>query len=727
MDSFTDKETQLQQQLKKVCNKKGRELNLTRSSEIFNKLGLLYKTKSPDKISLIQSAALLNAAIIRQPDNQKFQDDLYDLCLHVLNCANAEQNVANLVEVAKHVKSQIEEMRENARIRLGALEKIPENLGTDKQVQMEHAYILQVKSLLLSLSSDYKRIMALISRKCIQMMGTPPCKYALVGLGSLARNEITPYSDFEHILLLQNLLQQPSSNDISDIKEYFRWYSVLFHFIVINLQESIVPNVSIRCLNDTLTPGGDWFWDSYTPQGISFDSLKPLASKVPLGRTQKTPNKPWTTELIKPVDEMVKYLEVDEDLKNGYKLGDMLTSTCFIEGDELVYDGFCQKRKETLKENPTNISNIKATLEEDLENLDVGVNFYLFRTSSNINIKRVIYRSITLFMSALGRLHDVDVKSSFEIIDEFHLRHVINDHSAQRLSHSVAVACHMRLFHYMSRNKQDDTIHKDTTVAYDGKDKLEELTKSVSKRCLIKCLATAFILQDMLRRNSGISKFNEFLNALDFTAHMRYFTYFVMFQEGALYGDLYLAKQTTLKEDDYDGYHHLSYMYANIKQFDKSFALNSQIKEQISVESKFDNLRAALSLDDARCWIGLQKWEETLHETDGLLRTNLHPDLRFSCLFYNGICKMMLGRYHGALSAYRDLEKVSHSKLWDNAEFLAAKMFGMSQCLIGALRVRQGVHMAREGLNLAAENDLSDVIKQFSSFLAEYSPLLVYV
>ena len=33
-------------------------------------------------------------------------------------------------------------------------------------------------------------------------MGKPPCEYTIAGIGSLAREEITAYSDFEHIILL---------------------------------------------------------------------------------------------------------------------------------------------------------------------------------------------------------------------------------------------------------------------------------------------------------------------------------------------------------------------------------------------------------------------------------------------------------------------------------------------------------------------------------------------
>ena len=87
MGSFEKIEAELTEQLKQSCDSNGRERNRQESAMILNEFGLLYKTKSPDKISLIQSASLFNAAIVRQPLKQKFQDDLHQLCEHVLHCA----------------------------------------------------------------------------------------------------------------------------------------------------------------------------------------------------------------------------------------------------------------------------------------------------------------------------------------------------------------------------------------------------------------------------------------------------------------------------------------------------------------------------------------------------------------------------------------------------------------------------------------------------------------
>jgi len=133
-------------------------------------------------------------------------------------------------------------------------------------------------------------------------MGKPPCEFAVAGMGSLARNEITPYLNFEHIIILCKL------SNYEPHLEYFRWFSVIFHVIVLNMKETIIPSLNITSLNDENSILGNWYFDAITPRGVSFDEMMPHACKFPLGRTQHTKNKPFQTELIKPVSEMIKYL-----------------------------------------------------------------------------------------------------------------------------------------------------------------------------------------------------------------------------------------------------------------------------------------------------------------------------------------------------------------------------------------------------------------------------------
>ena len=43
------------------------------------------------------------------------------------------------------------------------------------------------------------------------------------------------------------------------------------------------------------------------------------------------------------MDEMAKYLEVDEDLKNGYKTWWYINKLCFVEDDKVTYQEIVQK------------------------------------------------------------------------------------------------------------------------------------------------------------------------------------------------------------------------------------------------------------------------------------------------------------------------------------------------------------------------------------------------
>ena len=109
-----NQEIRLARQLKaNYCDDSGKETQPQKAAEIFHKIGLLYKKKSPDKIALIKSAGLLNAAVIRNPSNvSQIKSDLYELCQHILQNANAKQHNADLIEKAQTVKIEINEMRE---------------------------------------------------------------------------------------------------------------------------------------------------------------------------------------------------------------------------------------------------------------------------------------------------------------------------------------------------------------------------------------------------------------------------------------------------------------------------------------------------------------------------------------------------------------------------------------------------------------------------------------
>ena len=451
-DRPTAEENKLASQLKSMCDDNGKETSL-QSSAVLHKLAHVYSKRNPNKINLIQCGALYNAATARLTQNkEEIENQLTEFCKKILKQANTKQPDKDLVSAAKIIKRKVIKLRLFVQNQLNLISnniKTFESLDRDK--------INQIRNLQDKITTNYIKIMADLSDYCQEVLGKAPCKFTVVGMGSLSRKEVTPYSDFEHIIFLEGVQEKSSYNEIL---EYFRWYSVIFHVIIINLRETILPSVSIYCLNNKDSELGDWFYDAFTTRGISFDGMMPHACKFPLGRQEFTKDKPWKTELIKPVSEMLKYLTKEEDLKNGYYVKDILTKVCFVYGEKSIFHNFESQMYKMLEEDDeqSRMNEIKRQILEDLEKFSTRSTLPQIISSKEFNLKKVIYRSTTLFISALGRLYNVRASSSFEIIEHLAEKHEISENARHNLMYAVALACEIRLRWYMQCRSQNDSI-----------------------------------------------------------------------------------------------------------------------------------------------------------------------------------------------------------------------------------------------------------------------------
>ena len=494
-----EQETILAQQMKDTCcDESGKETDPEKTGEILHQIGLIYRRRSPDKISLIKSAGLLNAAIVRNPSNvSQIRFDLSELCRHILQTANAKKQNVDLIEKSKQVKTAIQKLRNKVKVFLETtVPKIPTNFETEILEQLKLHKTNAIQNINKSVAYKYKQIMMKLSQFCEDILGKPPCEYAIVGMGSLAREEITPYSDFEHIILLFN------DENYKSYLEYFKWLSVIFHIVVLNLQETIVPSLNIVSLNDKESTLGDWFYDDVTPRGISFDGMMPHACKFPLGRQQHTENKPFTTELIKPVSEMLEYLSSDANLKNGYHLADILTKTCFIFGNENIFKQFVegtQKYRDTKSQTDT-INDIKKQVKEDLNKFSTRFRLSSLKLQHTINIKQLVYRSTTIFISALARKHNISANSCFDIIDKMAGNNYITQNTAEKLKFAIAIACEVRLRVYMGKKSQCDNA---IDLKQDG---IEKFLDIVGVACTINYFQIAYCLQCEVAKQLNFTK-----------------------------------------------------------------------------------------------------------------------------------------------------------------------------------------------------------------------------
>ena len=492
--------------LKDLCNDKGIEIDLVASSEIIHKLGLLYSQRSFNKISLIQSVGLLNSAIARNPKNMSIiKRDLSQVCRFILEQAKAQNSTADLIEKATEVKNDVDLMRNEVNRRLTISKTIQnfEILNCETSIDQQKAKIKSIKKIQLHITDNYKKLMTDLSQYCEHVMGPPPCKFAVVGMGSLARKEITPYSDFEHIILLENNICD------ENFLEYFRWFTVIFHVIVLNLQETIIPSFNIEYLNDKAGELGDWFFDTCT-SGISFDGMMVHACKFPLGRTQPTKHKPWTTELIKPVKEMLEYLSNDLSLKEGYHLSDILTGTCFVYGDQALHDEFEKgmKSHNASKTRDELFDEIRKRIKDDLDNFAARTKLVSLKPNDNLNVKQMFYRTSTLFISALGRICEAKSLSCFDIINELAEQQKISENTKHKLSYAVAIACEIRLCVYMKAQSQRDYIQSNET----SQTIFDEILEFISAESIVNYFQIAYCLQREIIEELEIKKTHIYSN-----------------------------------------------------------------------------------------------------------------------------------------------------------------------------------------------------------------------
>ena len=494
-------ESDLAEELKSHCEPCGdqwKENCLQESAKIFHQLGLFYRDKCLAKkeegkrntlIAFIQSAALLNCALDRQPLSKTVEEDLRILCAGLLKNSNAQQQDFDLVEFACNLKQEIDQWRNDLKERIYNSLPIADKVAENDLEKFEREKIRTVESLQDEITNTYKYFMTKVSEKCIEVLGHNPCDFSLVGLGSMARKEITPFSDFESIIVLKD-----KGCCYSKELDYFRWYAVLFQIIVINLRETPLHSVAIPSLNGSNTDLGNWFLDTFTKRGISFDSMMPYASKNPLGK-QPTKNKPFTNELIKPVSEMVEYLTQEQDVKNGYQLSDILTCTCLITGSEDVYSDFEAKREAVLRSAKVyNAKEVKDMIKKDMQIHSTKLGISSTIENNSYNVKKLAYRSTTIFITGIAKWHNIKPGSCFELVQNMEQRGLIfgNDF-CRKLQYAVALACEIRLKTYLEHNCQWD--YAELSEEDCGEDLLECLINAVGLRSCYDYFEIACCLQ----------------------------------------------------------------------------------------------------------------------------------------------------------------------------------------------------------------------------------------
>ncbi|GAA0796784.1 DUF294 nucleotidyltransferase-like domain-containing protein [Cupriavidus gilardii] len=129
------------------------------------------------------------------------------------------------------LRDSLDALRAQAAADLAQVE-LPE--ASDRAALCDWQTPLPIEALQERLTARYRTLVAQIARACRHwMMAEPPCAFAIVGLGSMSRGDMSPYSDFEYALLLA----EPAPAD-SLAHAWFVRFRRLFDLAVCSLGET---------------------------------------------------------------------------------------------------------------------------------------------------------------------------------------------------------------------------------------------------------------------------------------------------------------------------------------------------------------------------------------------------------------------------------------------------------------------------------------------------------
>ena len=124
-------------------------------------------------------------------------------------------------------------------------------------------------------------------------------------------------------------------------------------------------------------------------------------------------------------------------------------------------------------------------------------------------MKQVIYRSITLIISGLGRIYNIRVCSGFDIVSILAKQTRICHFAKHKLIYAVALACMIRLRWYLKKQEQCDELtdidNKQTTA-------IQTLLGIVGKSSTISYFQIAYALQSKYAKHLNLKKNHVFSN-----------------------------------------------------------------------------------------------------------------------------------------------------------------------------------------------------------------------
>ncbi|MCG8340814.1 MAG: tetratricopeptide repeat protein, partial [Cytophagales bacterium] len=375
-------------------------------------------------------------------------------------------SVAELQEEIARDKQVLQALRTDAKARVDQLEAFLNKQGSAEEVLAgEKEYIEGSRALFADIAKTVREFLARLYQESEQELGPAPCKYTVMGLGSMALEQMTPYSDLEFAILVEEVKDAAAAEEY---REYLRQLTHLVHFRVINLGETTIPMSKYGMSLDHLAK-----------RGIHFD----LGGITPLGRKDKL------YDLIQPVAGMLYYLK-NEGNKIAHidkPLPFILESTCYVHGEEGLHEAYAAEKRAFLEEGQTeqgvpiyqaralkrllkgfveldysNLGEVKARRQQPGDLGDLKPKFELEDAGRLYDVKQ-IYRLPNRLLYGLAMYYGILPASSWDAVEQLASRGIIGvgtgaQEAAHHLQYAVSFATILRLKTYLHHEQQAERV-----------------------------------------------------------------------------------------------------------------------------------------------------------------------------------------------------------------------------------------------------------------------------
>lgn len=417
-----------------------------------------------------QAHGLLNSCLVRctnEEDKAELRLKLFELERCWYDGNHPLRTPEGLQDTTARLKTKLGEIRDGCKQRFEDAGGLINNFNMEdlfceeNKEHMRHfaGQVNEVSQICTELMIGFSKAICETSE---EVVGHPTESYAMVALGSIARNEATPYSDLEYAFIVAN----------SADKTYFHRLAMDTYFRISNLGETPLKYLYIEELYDEYRTEDEKRWfDDQAMSGFKIDGLLPKAGNIPTGNGLSDAN------LTLTVEELMQHYQAcmlnsvtsaESDIVGD--LSDLLASLVLVHapnGGEVLLDEFLMNKMITDEEISGYDGGREVLERKRVKTLLKDVDKYKFCSDPgelkidmrSVEIKSDIFRYPTILAHDIKIILDYsNCTTAWEVYSTLQKKGIINEETLHMFQFILTAAIWTRTMAYLVGNTQREYL-----------------------------------------------------------------------------------------------------------------------------------------------------------------------------------------------------------------------------------------------------------------------------